>query len=172
MQRPTATPSNTNTNTDIDPQPLKLLVRRRRLNGVIAQDKLRGWHEVRLPEVEDGAGRVVQEAFEESVVFEGEPSWLAVWEAEVWARSGGHCSLNLGLGDSFSFCLDVRLWWREWWAADESYDYHLAGCAVQVVVGKYKTHFWQARERVCLACFIETKDLQDMIWPHLGGWEV
>lgn len=93
IPQPMARPSmqSPSTPTDIDPQPLKLLVRRRRLNGVVAQDELRGWHEVGLPEVEDGAGRVLQEAFEESVVGGCEPGWLAVWEAGGWVV--GHCWL-------------------------------------------------------------------------------
>jgi hypothetical protein len=33
----------------------------------------------------------VQETFEESVVFFGEPGWLAVWAAGDGACAGGHC---------------------------------------------------------------------------------
>lgn len=45
------------------------LVRRRRHIAVLAQDALRGWHEVLLVHVQNGAGREVQEAFKEGVVL-------------------------------------------------------------------------------------------------------
>ena len=68
-----------------------LLIRRRRRSAVIAQDTLRGLHEVRLAEVEDSTRGKVQEPLEEIIVFGGELGWLAVWAAGGWACAGGHC---------------------------------------------------------------------------------
>ena len=68
------------------------LVRRRRHVAVLAQDALRGWHEVLLVHVQNGAGREVQEAFEKGVVLRCKPGWLAVWAAGGWAWVG-HCWL-------------------------------------------------------------------------------
>ena len=67
------------------------IVRRRRHIAVLAQDALRGGHEELLVHVQDGAGRVVQEAFDESVVLGGEPGWLTVWAAGSWAWVSMHC---------------------------------------------------------------------------------
>lgn len=72
------------------------IVRRRRHVAVLAQDALRGGHEELLVHVEDGAGGVVQEAFDESVVFGGEPGGLAVWAAGGGAWAGVHCWLCCG----------------------------------------------------------------------------
>lgn len=79
----------TTTTTTSDP-----LIRRRRhqqRRPIITQHDLRSSREVRLVHFQHGTGREVQETFEESVVFFGEPGWLAVWAAGDGACAGGHC---------------------------------------------------------------------------------